>query len=139
MRYNDNLSAKLNEHLDPESDEMASVSEVAKGLESTIESYFNAYDVPMGSFETSVLASCIAQEFYKEENIVDGQFNITVDEVLDFFGITQSDINDFLNGGASSEEGSTPALPEDFDINDLPADFDISDLPEGFDPSSITG
>ena len=134
----ENLSAKLNEHIDTESNEMASVSEVAKDLESTIESYFTAYDVPMGSFETSVLASCIAQEFYKEENIVDGQFNVTVDEVLDFFGITQSDIDDFLNGDAS-EDFDVSDLPEDFDVSDLPEDFDISDLPEGFDPSDITG
>ena len=133
------LSSKLNEHIDTESEELASVSEVAKDLEATIESYFDAYDVPMGTFETSVLASCIAQEFYKEENIVDGSFNITVDEVLDFFGITQSDIDNFLNGDASDAEGSTPAVPEDFDINDLPEDFDINNLPEGFDPADITG
>lgn len=133
------LSSKLNEHIDTESEELASVSEVAKSLESTIESYFDAYDVPMGTFETSVLASCIAQEFYKEENIVDGSFNITVDEVLDFFGITQSDIDDFLNGGFSTEEGDTPSIPEDFDVNDIPEDFDINNLPEGFDPSDITG
>ena len=130
------LSNKLNEHIDTESDQMASVSDVAKDLEATIESYFTAYDVPMGTFETSVLASCIAQEFYKEENIVDGSFNITVDEVLDFFGITQSDIDNFLNGDTDSGEGSI-VLPEDFDVNDLPEDFDVNDLPEDFDINDL--
>lgn len=142
------LSDKISESINPETEEKVSVSEVAKNLEPTIESYFDAYDIPADSFQTSVIATCIAQEFYKEENIVDGTINVTVEEVLDFFGITQSDIDDFLNGGSSTEnegEGTegevtdpeAPVLPDDFDINDLPEDFDINDLPEDFDINDL--
>lgn len=150
-----NLSDKFTEHVSEDDEQTASVSDVAKSLESTIESYFDQYNIPTDSFQTSVIATCIAQEFYKEENIVDGSISVTVDDVLEFFGIAQSDIDNFLNGGSGSgtgseggSEGTAPVipddcdindLPEDFDINDLPEDFDINDLPEGIDPSVIPG
>ena len=103
----------------------ATVAEVAKSLEDTIGGYFEEYDVQIDSFQTSVIATCIAQEFYKEENIVDGSINISVDDVLDFFGISQDDINNFLGGGDATD---VPGV-------DIPEGVDPSDLPEGFDPS----
>ena len=129
------LSNKISEKIDVETNERPSVSEVAKDLESTIEGYFDAYDVPVDSFQTSVIATCIAKEFYKEENIVDGNISITVDEVLDFFGITKDDVEDFLGG--SSDSSDTPSIPEDFDPSDIPEDFDPSDIPEDFDITDI--
>lgn len=117
---------------------VSTVAAVAKSLEETIGEYFEEYDVPVDSFQTSVIATCIAQEFYKEENIVDGSINVTVDEVLDFFGITQEDINNFLGGGGGeSTDSPNVNIPEDFDPSDLPEGFDPSDLPEGFDPSDL--
>ena len=118
----------------------ATVAEVAKSLEDTIGGYFEEYDVQIDSFQTSVIATCIAQEFYKEENIVDGSINISVDDVLEFFGISQDDINNFLGGGDATDIPGVD-IPEGVDPSDLlegvdiPDDFDPSDLPEGFDPS----
>lgn len=120
----ENLSAQINIHVEPTSDEKSSIAEVSKSIETTVSHYFEEYDIPMDSFQTSVISTCLAKEFYKEEYIdEEGSISVTVDDVLDFFGITKDDLN---SGNIDID------LPDDVE---LPEGFDPSDLPEGFDPS----
>ena len=133
-----NLSAQINIHADPTTDEKATIAEVSKSIEETVSYYFEEYSVPMDSFQTSVLSTCLAKEFYTEEYIVDGSITVTVNNVLDFFGITKEDLE---SGNINIDLPEDIELPEDFEIPEdieLPEDFEIPEdieLPEGFDPS----
>ena len=73
-------------------DETATITDVAKDIESTLGGYLEEHGIPVDELQVSVVAVCIAKEFSNEEYIENGEFTISTEDIMSFFGIDEADI-----------------------------------------------
>ena len=73
-------------------EETASVTDMAKSIESTLGGYLEEHNIPADEMQISVVAVCIAKEFSSEQYMENGEFSVSTKDVMTFFGIDEADI-----------------------------------------------
>lgn len=86
------LTAQITPHL---SNPEASVKDIATDIKPVLNDYLEEYEIEVSDLHTDIVATCIAKEFSDESYIVDGELNISVSDIMNFFGISEGDLPDW--------------------------------------------
>lgn len=79
----DAVSAAVKENLNE--DKSVDIKSLSEDIETGITAVFKSNYFPMGKTKTSILSTCMAKEFSKEEYLADGEVAIHADDIEAFF------------------------------------------------------
>lgn len=95
--YNDvknDISTQISNHVNSEG---STVTDVAKDIESTLGGYLEEHNIDLDDMQVSVVSVSIAKEFLNEEYIKDGELDISIKDLMDFFGLDESQIPEWAH------------------------------------------
>ena len=73
-----------------------SITDVAKGIEGTLDSYLQENEVELDPLQLSVISVSLAKEFTDEKYVDEnGDLNVSVSDLMNFFGVDASQIPDW--------------------------------------------
>ena len=73
----------------------ATITDVAKDIATTLDGYLEENEIEMDDMQVSVVSVSLAKEFMSEDYLVNGELDISVEDLMSFFGIDESQIPDW--------------------------------------------
>ena len=87
---------EISGHISASSEE-SSITDVAKNIEGTLDDYLTEHKIDLDELQVAVVSVSIAKEFSDEKYKTDGELDISVKDLMNFFGVDESQIPDWAH------------------------------------------